>query len=423
MKNKILCIQISNNLINGKYDKNDISQVYYKTLYDIKKNQGYIKPKHFWELPLWVTEVDYNVDVDFYICKNITDTINYILNSNYHYILFSVLDVNKKIILKIMHKVKQEYKQIDNYNTIFILGGYININEYFKFYIHNGYALTFNTIKDFIEFLGLKYKKGNSYKLFEGYKTIPRLTLSTGCLNNCDFCTIEKKITPTSTQVIKQQIAAFKPLKFKLIYINDKTFGQCYNYKLLPVLYKIIKKYNSSFEGFIIQTTTGQILKISDNFIKESHIKYIELGIETFNDNILRKHNKPSSEKLTVRALSKINKLENAQAIVNIIIGLPEETNITYSNTLNLIKLFKKTISHLNIYNLAIYDNTELSKKIKYTESDKNELGLNKSFHKDINSHKNFYNNIHKLGINLLKEKRIINPIVLKTVLKSINEG
>ena len=65
----------------------------------------------------------------------------------------------------------------------------------------------------------------------------------------------------------------------------------------------------------------------------------------------------------------------------------------------------KNIISHLNIYNLAIYNNTELSKKIKYTNSDKNELSVNKSFHKDKEVHKQFYNDIHQFGINILGGK------------------
>ena len=405
MANKILCVQISTNLINGKQDLSDIGQQYYNKLYDIKRSDGYIKPSDFWEIPLWITEIDFNVNVDLHVCTDIQDTIDFLLNNDYTYICFSILEVNKDIIHSIITGYLKQYP-FEEHISHFILGGYIDLTRYK--YSEN--CDVFKTIKEFIEYLGIEYKKGNSYWLFKSYSTIPRLTLSTGCLNHCSFCTIEKQIVKTPTHVIEQQVKAFKPLKFKLVYINDKTFGQCTNYKLLPRIYKAIKKYNKDFKGFIIQTTTSQVLKLSDKFIKDAHIKYIELGIETYNDNILKQYHKPSSEKITSLACEKIRKLRqyriykgiDIKLIPNIIIGIPEENTNTYFKTIDFLHKNKDIISHLNIYNLAIYDNTELSKKIKCTNEDKNELSVNKSSHKDKDAHKDFYQDIHKLGLNIL---------------------
>lgn len=398
IKNKILCIQISTNLINGKPDLSDISQLYYNTLYKVKRNEGYVKPSDFWEIPLWITEISFNVKTEFYICKNVIDTIDYINNSDYTHVCLSVLDVNSEIIKYIVKQVTRD----PNNTKKFIIGGYTDLT-YFK---NSNNTQVFKTIKEFIESLNIEYKQGNSYKIFSGYSVIPRLTLSTGCLNNCDFCTVENKIVKTKTQIVEQQIKAFKPLKFKLVYINDKTFGQSKNYKLLPRIYKAIKEYNRDFKGFIVQTTTGQLLKLSDNFIEDAHIKYIELGIETYNDNILKQYHKPSSELLSILAFEKIQELFihtcNVRVIPNIIIGLPEENELTYSRTVEFLIAYKTIISHLNIYNLAIYDNTELSKRIKCTDSDKNELSVNKSFHKNKNIHEQFYKDVHNFGIDIL---------------------
>lgn len=397
MENKILCIQISTNLINGKPDLSDISQLYYNTLYKVKSSDGYIKPSEFWELPLWITEIDFNVKTDLHVCTNVRHTIDFINDSDYTHICFSVLDVNSEIIKYIVKQVTQ-----DKTNTKkFIIGGYSDLT-YFK---NSNNTQVFKTIKKFIEYLGIEYKQGNSYKLFSGFKTIPRLTLSTGCTNRCDFCTIENKIVKTPTHVIEQQVKAFKPLKFKLVYINDKTFGQSKNYKLLPKIYKAIKEYNKEFKGFIIQTTTGQLLKLSDKYIKDAHIKYIELGIETYNDNILKQYHKPSSELLSLNAFEKIRNLRcilndvDVKIIPNIIIGLLEETSYTYRRTLLFLYDNKDIISHLNIYNLAVYDNTELAKRIKPFNNNNNELKVNS----DKQSNVNFYDFIHRLGIDILK--------------------
>ena len=404
--NKILCVQISTHLINGEPDLKDISTKYYVDLYKKKNKDGFFKGSDFWECPLWITEIDYNTPVDFYICKDIKDTVKYLLDHKYKYVCFSVLDVNKDIIKEIITTFNDSVHSNIKHTTIFVLGGYI---DFTKFYLD--WCIYPKSIKDFITFLGIEYKQGNSYRLFKGYSVIPRLTLSTGCLNNCDFCTVERKIKRTPTKIIKQQINAFKDLKFELIYINDKTFGQCDNYPMLPMLYYDIKKYNKNFKGFIIQTTTTQFNKISDKFLFYSHIKYVELGIESFNDDILKKYHKPSSERTILDSTGKIidfnmctGSMYHIKLIPNIIIGMPEETKETYQRTIRFLERHSNIISHYNIYNLAVYDNTPLASRINASDQDKNELNVTKTFHKDKNVHIWFYNKIHSMGIDQLNQ-------------------
>ena len=175
------------------------------------------------------------------------------------------------------------------------------------------------------------------------------------------------------------------------------------------MLYDKVKKYNKDFEGFIIQTTTTQFNKFTDMYLFDSHIKYVELGVESFNNNILKRYHKPSTEATTLKAADKIrnyNRLVpsyNIKLIPNIIIGIPEETQKTYNKTLNFLMLYNDIISHYNIYNLAVYDNTPLGKRLKVNDSDKNELTVDKSFHKDKNIHLWFYDKVHKAAIDQLE--------------------
>ena len=395
---KIIYCQFHNNLINGKYEKN-ISDKYYNGIYKYKKQDGYYKSKAFFELPLWVAECKGSIKdkykQDLLIIDNVKNTIDKLNKINTDYICFSVLDVNKNFIHDIIKGYKGKAK--------FILGGYINFDN---FKIYNN-VLIFNTIKAFIEYLNIDYKYNLDYTLFKGYKTIPRLTLSKGCLNRCKFCIVEKNITEYSKKDILKQIKAFKPLKFKLIYLNDKTFGQCNNYKLLPLLYKRIKKYNPNFKGFIIQTTCNMFLKADYiRHIKNSHIVVCELGIETYNNNLLNNLSKPQNIKIIDNAIQILKNL-NIKIIPNIIIGLIGENRKTYNNTLLFIKKHKKDIYLLNIYNLALYLNSALAKDIKnITDNDLNENITNKSFYNNsqLIDNEYFYNQVFKLGIKILKQ-------------------
>ena len=99
----------------------------------------------------------------------------------------------------------------------------------------------------------------------------------------------------------------------------------------------------------------------------------------------------------------------NIKIILNIIIGLLGENKKTYNNTLSFIKKNQKDIYLLNIYNLAVYLNSELSKIIAIkNNNDLNENKTQKSFYnkKQVKNSKYFYNNLFKIAIKILKNKK-----------------
>ena len=395
MKTILFC-QFHNELINNNYEKS-IADNYYTGIYKYKENDGYYKQDAFFELPLWIAEIKgsltNNYNSKLLIIKNINEAIQEIKNIKPDYICFSVLDVNKQYIKEIINNSSKDNN--------FILGGYIN----FDYFNNHDNVKIFNSIKLFIEYLGIEYKYNLDYSLFKNYKTIPRLTLSKGCLNKCKFCIVEKEIKEISLKDVLKQIKAFKVLDFKLIYLNDKTFGQCKNYKILPLLYKRIKKYNPNFKGFIIQTTVNQFNKKEFvNDIKASYIFACELGIETFNNNILKQLKKPQQTKTILKAMQILRQLK-IKIIPNIIIGIIGENKQTYNNTLRFLKHYKKDIYLLNIYNLALYLNSELAKEINVkNDNDLNENSTNKSFYNKqaLIDNEYFYNQVFNFGMELL---------------------
>lgn len=399
--NTFLFCQLSNKLLN-KSNKKSLLDNYYNSVYKLKRKDGYCKNEDFFELPLWIAEIDKNLNgfkKSLFIMKNLKNAIKKLNNSEADYFLFSVLDINKKYILELIKNYKGKGR--------FLLGGYINFTAFKKF--HN--VIILNSVKDLCEYLKIKYTYGLKYNLFKNYHTIPRLTLSEGCRNFCKFCMIKKKIKEKSSIQIIKQAKSFKPLKFELVYLNDKTFGQAGNYIYLKKVYKIIKRYNRNFKGFIIQTTTSQLLnKTFINNLKHLKIYACEIGIESYNNKLLRTLRKPQNTQTINKAIKTLKKL-NIKIIGNFIIGIMGENKKTYDKTLNFIEHNLKNFFLLNIYNLAVYLNTELSKKIKAkNDSDLNENVLNKSFYTTKQKENNlyFYNKIFKLAYKILKIKRAV---------------
>jgi len=200
-----------------------------------------------------------------------------------------------------------------------------------------------------------------------------------------------------------QDAKNFYPLKFKLVYLDDKTFFQAKNYRILKQVYRVIKSYNPEFKGFIIQTTCSTVLKHLSE-IEELHIFAIELGIETYNNTLLKALSKPQDEKLILKAMIALEKID-VKVIPNIIIGIIGENKQSYNKTLSLLNRFEECIYILNIYNLAIYNNTQLSKEIDInSDNDLNENSLDKSFYNSNQNKDNlyFYNSIFSIGLKIL---------------------
>ena len=346
-KGRWLMVQISNKLLNPEPDI--AAESYFNKLY--AKREGYSRLSDFWEIPQWMASIAANKrDSDVYVVRDLAEAKEFLGKAGYDRVLFSVLDINKEIIRDLAQ----------SYNGQIIAGGY---GEAPNRLTDLPNVKVYPTVPDAMKAEGVTYYSALNFNHFVGSKTIPRLSLSKGCLYSCAFCTVphgaldERPLIDIKTDAdsIAQTLAP------RLIYIDDKTFGQAKNSKSLPDVYKTVKKANPDFQGFIIQTTARDFLKLDDKFIRDAGIKYVEIGVESFNDSILKSIKKPVTEESIQQAFDKGRKL-GVSMIPNIMIGLPGETVETYGRTLDFIRGNTDVISHINVYNLAVYPESEMAK-------------------------------------------------------------
>lgn len=369
---KVLFLQVSSVLLHNYSHKT--ASKYYEDLYRLK--DGYEKNDHFWELPLWVVEIDGFLDgvmdTSFRLIDNYEplDDINV---AHFDYILFSVTDANRSHVKKF----------VDRYTgrAEILAGGYTRI-EGLKY---------FDSPKDLAEYLNVPYRYALNYRHFKGTKTIPRITLSTGCQHNCKFCVTQHWLEEVPREHILHQAEQMsKALEFKYAYVADSTFGQAPNHVLLREAYNTILDNNDDFEGFIIQTTATQLNR--PGFIQSLHslgVRIVEIGMESFNDEILKPLRKPASEKLIRQAVVKLHQ-EGLETILNVITGLVDERLDTYMHTLEFIEDHQDMLFALNIYTLAIYSDKEYGQEI-------NARPLN-----GADTARYFYNAIFELATDLL---------------------
>lgn len=357
----LLC-QISNQLINPDRSSDPLD-AYYTAFWAEREKDGYYRPSDFWELPLWAGEITATIPadcvVDLHIVRTLHDNIPHA-----EYTLFSVLDVNKAIVRAIVERYPDRR---------FVLGGYVD-PAYFDG-LEN--VTWFRSVEQFATAHFGRYVQGLDWRLFAGYRCIPRLTLSTGCRHRCRFCTVEDTVVERSAENILQQVDSFNPLIFRLVYLNDKTFGQAENWPMIGTVYDRLKERNPAFSGFIVQTTAQQVRKHNMDVWYRLGVRVVELGLETANDTILGHYRKPHNVRQVADAIQGLRRA-GIQVICNLILGFPEESHATYANT--YFFLAKQDLYGLNIYTLAAYAETDAGKELGAIESDKDELSGNRTW-------------------------------------------
>ena len=382
-----LLIQFSSDLINAGRPRTTADDFGDK-LYSGSR-PGYARPSDFWELPQWIATAAHSLpNSDVYVVRDLDEAKRFIAQAKYGTVAMSALDVNSKLAQGL----------IDGYEGKVAVGGYTDMTP-FK---GRANVKVYSQMPDFVKDQGFEYKDGVDYRHFRGTEVIPRLALSKGCLHNCDFCGVEGKghaPEEVDKKVVDQQVKAFGDLKSSLVYINDKTFGQAKNHQDIIDIGNRLKAANPDFKGFVIQTSAAQMAKMTPEFLREGHVAYVEMGVESYNNDILKSVKKPANEKMIDDAVAKI-RASGAAFIPNVMIGLPGETPETYQRTLDFLGRNKDVISHVNAYNTALYDNSELGKKLggAKLETDRDENVTAKSWQTNPSVDQDFHDKVMAFG-------------------------
>jgi len=362
--NKVVFCQPSTDLVRPDNPCLD----YYRKVYPM--NEGYHMGRYFMEVPTWIAIIsgmlpDEHYEKELHVIQDVQHTIKYLKYMNENTIvMFSVLDVNKHIIQEIIKSIPQ----------VKVCGGYVHPDEVSDWciWIEHTYQLA-----DYLPHVQVNAPP--NYDLFKGWmKSIPRISLSEGCLHNCAFCSIPKELNECTFDQVYDQAMSFKGLEFELVYVNDKTYGQACNWSWLASIYDMIKEYNPTFQGFIVQTTVPMALKHVDTWVKYHHVKYVEVGVEAVDEEYLKSMRKPYNlEQLRLLTLKLRHEHVKVGFIPNIIFGLPDAR---YENTLAWLWLNADLISFINPYVLCQYEDSKGSMVIGGGENDTNENVLEKSW-------------------------------------------
>lgn len=319
---------------------------YYRKAYATM--DGYYFPEHYMEIPFWIPTIagmlhDEQYNKSLHVIEDTGASIEILKEkSESEYILFSVMDAN----------VGQVHQVAQTLDRQIVLGGYTNPAD-FASYRHVRYVSAVNDLGNIFE---IQLDSPPNYNLFKNEKCIPRLTLSEGCLFRCSFCTVPTTLTIASPQKIQDQVEALRPLDFKLIFIDDKSFGQAKNWHAIAQVADQVRKYNQNFLGFIAQTPPS--LAIKDGLMEEAvrlGVRYMEFGVESVNDEYLTMLNKPYRLKHLDEACERARRV-GLKIIPNFIFGIPGDD---YKATIEWVTRNRDIVPVVNINFLALHYGNE----------------------------------------------------------------
>lgn len=337
MDKQTLFLQVSNKLVNEKINILDLQ--YRNLIYETYSRLGYYKfNAHCEEIPMWMAYKAYDIPPDYiHYIINVQHTIDHLNSiSKPTNVYISVMDSNKLIYESI-------FEDITNPKISLIYGGYTDLN------IYNGII---SITKEEINTEGYV-----DYSIFNGSSTIPRLTLSKGCYNNCKFCSnIPSKVVEHKLDIILQHMQNIHDnLKFKLIYIDDKTFGQAHNYQLL---YEFAKMYPDT--KYIVQTTPKTLNNLlACNSFERMNIFAVEIGVEQYSNEVLKAMNKDSRTE-DIDLAAELLFVQKVFLIPNIMVNTPWDTKHSIQATLNYLRYTKHLFA--NIYSYVDYNDPNKSK-------------------------------------------------------------
>jgi tRNA dimethylallyltransferase len=211
----------------------------------------------------------------------------------------------------------------------------------------------------------LKKDKLKFSKLFDEIKTTEELiknqpgksglvSIMKGCNNFCSYCVVPYTRGREKSRPRKEIICEVKNL-VKKGYREIWLLGQNVNsYKYnFP---KLLREINKMPGDFIIKFTSSHPKDLSDELIKavkecKKIANYLNLPVQSGDDEILRKMNRPYTVEQYKDLVRKIRKeIPDIFLSTDVIVGFPSETKKQFENTKKLFKELQFDMAYINKY-------------------------------------------------------------------------
>jgi tRNA-2-methylthio-N6-dimethylallyladenosine synthase len=178
------------------------------------------------------------------------------------------------------------------------------------------------------------------------------IPIMTGCNNFCTYCVVpytRGREFSRKPKEILEEINLLLKNNIKLIWLLGQNVNSYeYNFNnLLKEIKKIKKKFWLQFTSSHPKDFSLELIKT----MKNCNIKYLNLPVQSGDDDILKKMNRPYTIKQYKKIIKEIRKqIPDISLSTDIIVGFPGETKKQFENTKKLFKEIKYDMAYINKY-------------------------------------------------------------------------
>lgn len=180
------------------------------------------------------------------------------------------------------------------------------------------------------------------------------------CQHLCGYCDFTKMfyLRPFVSKYIKElvkQIDNLGKVKFKTIYIGGGTPSSLSPY-LLELLLSALSKHKLSSTEFTIEINPETMNKKKLMLMKEYGINRVSIGVQTFNDELLKIINRYHNKRQVIYWINKFNEVGINDINVDLIYGLPSQTFEIFKKDIEIV--VSLNITHISSYSLTVSKGT-----------------------------------------------------------------
>ena len=184
------------------------------------------------------------------------------------------------------------------------------------------------------------------------------------CSSICTYCAFPKlfyfkKFSMRYLDSLKKEVETkYKGEEIKTIYIGGGT-PSVLDVEELNYLFEILHKFKKSSNlEFTIECNVNDIDEEKLEIFKKNHVNRISLGVQTFNQKVLKKMNRKHNYKIVKEKIDLIKKYGIDNINIDLIYAFPETTLENLKE--DLTKFFSLPVKHISTYSLMIEPHTLL---------------------------------------------------------------
>jgi len=197
------------------------------------------------------------------------------------------------------------------------------------------------------------------------------------CSSFCDYCDFYSVNTNNlNDKFINSYLSAIiKNIKFQINYFNIENIPTAYigggtpsvlGSKIKILLNELNSIVQFSPNEFTIEANPESVTNDFLKTCKEGGITRLSLGVQTFNEKCRLSVNRKGNAFILHECLSNINKVFNSSFSVDLITGLPFQTEEIIIDDIKKVMEYKPC--HISLYSLTLENDTPLFKKVKNKE-------------------------------------------------------